>query len=88
MRNYLHFGTINDEGIRLIAKLGAAPMTLLRSALEDFEQAPLRGKWSKSRLIITIVACLDPVVSRDAPRMMEEALIHHGLWAGAKRYRK
>ena len=89
IRDTLYFGDANGEAIKLIAKLGAAPEETLRRALEDQQESRLGGRWSRRKLIIEIVRRLEwqlcSITSPGTERSMEEILIAHGLWAGAKR---
>lgn len=87
-RQTLYFGSINNEAIKLIAKLGAAPEETLRRALEDQQESTLRGRWTHAGLVVEIVRRLDQQIgwiTMGTERSMEETLIAHGLWTGAKR---
>lgn len=80
-RKTIDLSEINEEGVRLIAKLGAQSPTILRRVVEDL----LKDRVSKRHSVYWLVQFI--VHShRITPVLTEEALIHYGLWAGAKRY--
>lgn len=79
-RERIDLGTINEEGVRLIAKLGAQPIPILRHVVEDLLQQHIKGKRSFYWLVKFIVHSL-----RVAPERTEDVLIGHGLWTSAKR---